>query len=191
MTKVLVVAFNRSARAGLTSLLRQSGAAEVTSTPSDLSIVDELARSVHAELIVTDEPESIGDTEYGAPVLAITNHPVLPDERVRGVLPADTTADELAAAIGAIQAGLVVIHPGLVNSLGGSGMAAADPLLTPREKEVLRMMAEGLGNKIIAHQLGISEHTVKFHVSSILEKLEAGSRTEAVTRGIRRGLVFL
>ncbi|HEY1339437.1 MAG TPA: response regulator transcription factor, partial [Bryobacteraceae bacterium] len=63
--------------------------------------------------------------------------------------------------------------------------------LTPRELEVLRMMADGAANKIIAWKLGISEHTVKFHVASILTKLNAGTRTEAVTMGIRRGLVLV
>lgn len=63
--------------------------------------------------------------------------------------------------------------------------------LTPREIEVLRMMADGASNKIIAHQLGISDHTVKFHVTSILAKLNAGTRTEAVMLGVRKGLVYL
>ncbi len=63
--------------------------------------------------------------------------------------------------------------------------------LTPRELDVLRLMADGASNKIIAHKLGISDHTVKFHVTSILSKLNAGTRTEAVTLGIRQGLVYL
>ena len=63
--------------------------------------------------------------------------------------------------------------------------------LTAREIEILRMLADGLGNKQIASQLGISEHTVKFHISSILDKLGASSRTEAVTSGIRMGLILL
>jgi DNA-binding NarL/FixJ family response regulator len=63
--------------------------------------------------------------------------------------------------------------------------------LTRREREVLQMLASGLGNKLIAARLVISEHTVKFHVASILGKLGAGSRTEAVSIGIRRGLVLL
>jgi len=69
--------------------------------------------------------------------------------------------------------------------------AAETSALTPRELEVLRMMAEGAANKTIAWKLGISEHTVKFHVASILGKLEAGTRTEAVTIGIRKGLVLI
>ena len=61
--------------------------------------------------------------------------------------------------------------------------------ITSRETEVLRMLAEGLANKEIGARLGISEHTVKFHISSILDKLGASTRTEAVTLGIRRGLI--
>ena len=63
--------------------------------------------------------------------------------------------------------------------------------LTAREMEVLGMLADGLGNKIIAARLGISAHTAKFHVASIMAKLGAGSRTEAVTIGMRRGLVVI
>ena len=63
--------------------------------------------------------------------------------------------------------------------------------LTPREVQVLAMLAEGHGNKTIAWKLGISEHTAKFHVASILSKLNAGTRTEAVTLGIRRGLIMV
>jgi DNA-binding NarL/FixJ family response regulator len=76
---------------------------------------------------------------------------------------------------------------------GESGSAPKLPsvALTPREIEVLRLLADGTSNKMIAHKLGISDHTVKFHVTSILTKLNAGSRTEAVTLGVRMGLVYL
>ena len=80
---------------------------------------------------------------------------------------------------------------------GGDGYNA-EPLrkapvlaLTPREIEVLRLLADGASNKLIAHQLGISDHTAKFHVGSILSKMNAGTRTEAVTLGVRMGLVYL
>ncbi len=69
------------------------------------------------------------------------------------------------------------------------GLQAA--ALTPREVEVLRLLADGASNKVIAYKLGISDHTVKFHVTSILSKLNAGTRTEAVTLGVRMGLVYL
>ena len=70
-------------------------------------------------------------------------------------------------------------------------MPGASETLTPRELEVLRLLSEGLGNKMISRRLGISEHTVKFHVGAIMAKLNAGSRTEAVTVAARRGLIWL
>ena len=70
-------------------------------------------------------------------------------------------------------------------------VAAEPPVLTPRELEVLRIMAEGEANKAIAWRLGISEHTAKFHVASILTKLNAASRAEAVAIGMRKGLILL
>ena len=120
---------------------------------------------------------------------------------VRAVLPRDATSGEILAAIDAVVAGLVVLHPDvLADALGPRPRretlpprGAADPAqpLTAREIEVLGMLAEGLGNKAIAARLGISTHTAKFHVASILAKLGAGSRTEAVTIGMRRGLVAI
>lgn len=110
----------------------------------------------------------------------------------RAVLPPHATAEEIAAAIEAIAAGLVVLHPDTMAAAKSPGRrAAASPPLTPREIEVLGMMADGLGNKIIAARLGISLHTVKFHVASIFAKLDAESRTEAVTIGVRQGLIMI
>jgi len=101
-------------------------------------------------------------------------------------------------AVDAAASGLVVLDgPGLemllrapsTVSIGGAeGLLEA---LTPREIEVLRLLAAGLGNKEIASRLRISDHTVKFHVASVMGKLGASSRTEAVTLGIRHGLVMI
>jgi DNA-binding NarL/FixJ family response regulator len=116
---------------------------------------------------------------------------------VRAVLPRDATAAEIRAAIEAVAAGLVALHPDALDAPGRAaplpvtGRAAPDQSLTDRELEVLMMMADGLGNKIIAARLGISSHTAKFHVASIMAKLGAGSRTEAVAIGMRRGLVAI
>ncbi len=81
--------------------------------------------------------------------------------------------------------------PGEPAGESGGGSKLPSVALTPREIEVLRLLADGTSNKMIAHKLGISDHTVKFHVTSILTKLNAGSRTEAVTLGVRMGLVYL
>jgi len=112
---------------------------------------------------------------------------------IRAVLPGDLGAREILAAVEAVAAGLAVLHPQDIPALVSERPLPAAPAqtLTPREIQVLQMLAEGHGNKTIAWKLGISEHTAKFHVASILSKLDAGTRTEAVTLGIRRGLIMV
>src|SRR6202011_2577307 len=109
---------------------------------------------------------------------------------VRGLLPREASIHQITAAIEAAAAGLVVLQ---TEDLDGLLVNPRPPKilesLSPRETEVLGMLAEGLSNKAIAFRLDISEHTVTFHVTSIMAKLDAGSRTEAVTLGIRQGLV--
>jgi two-component system, NarL family, response regulator YdfI len=115
---------------------------------------------------------------------------------VRGILPRDLSAAQLATALNAIAQGFAVLHPGEFQFQGTGAVAAnatADLVetLTAREREVLQMLAQGRGNKEIAARMKISEHTVKFHVASILGKLGASTRTEAVSVALRRGLVLL
>ena len=113
---------------------------------------------------------------------------------IRGTILSDATPQEIESAVHAINAGLVVTTPTLLAELLPEtqifGEALAEPL-SSRELEVLDLLAEGLSNKLIAHRLNISEHTVKTHVASIFAKLGASSRTEAVSQAIRRGLVML
>jgi DNA-binding NarL/FixJ family response regulator len=111
---------------------------------------------------------------------------------VRAILPLDASAAQIIAAIHAAAAGLIVVPAEDSPLLFPSPPVESIPEpLTARELEVLEMLAEGVSNKIIAFRLGISEHTAKFHVNAILAKLSAGTRTEAVTRGIRLGLIKL
>lgn len=149
----------------------------------------------------------------GIPVILLVENPArrlaepLPPA-VRAVLPRNITPAEIVGAIEAVAAGLYVFHPSDVDSVAALrarepehsaplpelGEPVAEPLvepLTPREIEVLQLLSQGLGNKEIASRLNISEHTAKFHVASIMGKLGAGSRTEAVTLGIRHGLVLI
>jgi DNA-binding NarL/FixJ family response regulator len=109
--------------------------------------------------------------------------------RVWGVLPTDASAEELTAAIHALSQGLIVGSSSLLFE------SESEPLshgpLTDRESEVLGLLAKGLANKQIAVALGISEHTVKFHVSSIYSKLNVTNRTEAVREGLRGGWIAL
>jgi len=121
------------------------------------------------------------------------------DGRAWGYLPREASAEALAQAARAVAAGLLAIDPalaiGLLASPAPTRGAGAPPELveelTPREREVLALMAEGQANKQIAHRLSISEHTVKFHVAAILAKLGAASRTEAGYVAARRGLIAL
>jgi DNA-binding NarL/FixJ family response regulator len=132
--------------------------------------------------------------------------PTLLAAGARGVLPDDATGEEIAAAVEAAAAGLVVMSSDQVGDLVGSRAAASPPgefpgtrgrssvqlpALTPREHEILAMLAEGLPNKLIASRLGISDHTVKTHLEAIFDKLGASNRAEAVARAVRSGLLLL
>lgn len=109
---------------------------------------------------------------------------------IRGVIARDARPEEIEAAIVAVNAGLVVTASGFLSETPAGAEDLPEPL-SDREREVLDLLAEGLSNKLIAHQLNISEHTVKTHVASIFAKLGASSRTEAVSQAIRKGLVML
>ncbi len=115
-----------------------------------------------------------------------------------GVISPDADAETVVAAIQAVDQGLYVLDPTVSQvDISASGQASGpDPdsvptTLSPREREVLALVASGMPNKAIARSLGISDHTVKFHVSSVLTKLDAGSRTEAVTIATRQGILSL
>jgi len=110
---------------------------------------------------------------------------------VAGVVPIDVIPSRFQSALSAIHAGLQVVDPALTREESGSQAATSPEDLTEREQEVLAMLAEGLSNKEISSRLSISTHTVKFHISSILGKLGAGSRTEAVSIGMRTGRVAI
>jgi len=147
-----------------------------------------------------------GWSAAGVPVILLVDNPgrriseALP-AGVRAVLPRNITSTEIAAAIEAVAAGLYVFHPSDIDSIPALRPPQSETVpelgepivehLTPREIEVLQLLSAGLGNKEIAARLNISEHTAKFHVASIMGKLGAATRTEAVTLGIRHGLVMI
>ena len=112
---------------------------------------------------------------------------------VRGILPDTSMEVELGAAIAAIAKGWLVLPPSTIElfDLRERVAAPAAQILTPREIEVLVQLGAGLVNKAIAQTLHISDHTVKFHIASIFQKLNVSTRTEAVTAGIRLGLILL
>lgn len=202
MTRVLIVAPSAVIRAGLESLLGSSprlvlaGSVPNMDAAFDAPDADVLLLDLDRGRLPFDAAGEgfpptvllVGDRDIGEAIDAIRSG-------VRAVLPREVSGDEIVAAIDAVAAGLIVVHPALSGVLEAHGETErsepAGESLTPREIEVLAMLAEGTGNKAIAHRLGISEHTVKFHVGSILAKLGATSRTEAVTLGVRRGLIML
>ena len=212
MIRVFIVAASPLIRAGLQSMLRDSrvdivgSAADLESISGQLVDVEpdvalvEAAADTHQELLDTLEETEIA-REY--PVIVLSEQikaAWLSDALragVRAVLPREVTPEQLRATLEAAAAGLLVVHPSeldtvLPATIGSS--AHVDQLLEPltkREREVLQMLAAGLANKEIAARLAISDHTVKFHVASILGKLGVSTRTEAVSVGIRRGLVLL
>jgi DNA-binding NarL/FixJ family response regulator len=153
-----------------------------------------------ADVILTDAATSpsagsgmkAGETGAAALVLLADEDELLgtlrPFRTGIALLPTTATAEQIVAAIEGAAAGLVVLH---ADHAGTLTAAAVDDPLTPREREVLHMLAAGLGNKEIAARLHISDHTAKFHVSQILAKLTAASRAEAVSIAMRRGLVPL
>jgi DNA-binding NarL/FixJ family response regulator len=111
-----------------------------------------------------------------------------------GVVPPDAPSEELGAAVAAVAQGLTVLPKDLADRLLEEPAAAVEELsepLTARESEVLDLLGGGLSNKMIARELHISEHTVKFHISSLYSKLGVSNRAEAVSQGARHGLISL
>jgi DNA-binding NarL/FixJ family response regulator len=210
---VFIAAPSSLARNGLESLLGRRDVKVVGSAPDIESLTDQLADTKADVVLIDGSGEQSGTvldplksseiaSEIAVVVLAdwASSDSLVDALRagVRAVLPTDVSADQIFAALQAAAAGLVILHPQEVNA---AFPAATTPLsqplaelpepLTRREREVLQMLASGLANKEIAARLNISEHTVKFHVASVLGKLGASGRTEAVALGIRRGLVLL
>lgn len=215
MTRVAIHAENPIARAGLESIVRAEAALEVIGSSSDITALFKLLEARLPDVVLLEgsfaDDEASGDqllaltAVSSPPALVVLTESNRSDwvslalrNGIRAILPRTATSEEIVAAIGAAAAGLVILHPDAIEDLlpqsefpPRTQPAAPIQSLTPREIEVLGMLAEGFGNKGIAKQLNISEHTVKFHISSIFTKLNASSRTEAVTLGARLGLILL
>ena len=196
MITVLVGAPSTVVRAGLEALARSHPGIEVVGSAA---LGEELQRKtidLSPDVVLADADGHGADLLpqlQGATVLLVSEENGLQLIRAgaRGVLPHGASSSEIGLAIEAVAAGLIVTHPEALDSGNGAIPAAAPGPLTHREIEVLGMLSEGLANKEIAWRLKISEHTVKFHVSSLFQKLNASSRTEAVTVGVRQGLIML
>lgn len=210
-----VVAAYPSLRAGLATLIQSDPQLTVSAiSPQALGAASEMpgvAQLGDLDVILVEPGDLAPDAlhnlvtlsrEDQIPVLWLGTDGIVP-EALRsgepgGVIALDADADTLVSAIRAIAMGLRVMDPHLSFDQRGGAPRSAGPetariesSLSPREREVLGLVATGLPNKSIARSLGISDHTVKFHVSSVLTKLDAGSRTEAVTIATRMGILSL
>lgn len=203
--RIAVVATSVGRRAGLENIVRSQAEFQLAGSFGSMSSLVSAARSTELDVTVIDT-ESISDLlleptlDTSIVLLTEVSHPRsisrLLRTGVRAILSRESDPDDVLSAIYAAYDGFVLLSTPTAESLaavyGDQPLEVEDELseeITSRETEVLRMLAQGLVNKDIAARLGISEHTVKFHISSILDKLGASTRTEAVTLGIRRGLI--
>jgi DNA-binding NarL/FixJ family response regulator len=162
-------------RRGLAAMLEAAGHVLTDETPD-------------VELCDLDRSSTPLPKEAEAPVVALTKG--FPAGAPAGVLAPDATAEQLDAALRAVAAGLIV-RSASAPEVHGFAPAEDMPILTPREREILSLIGEGLSNKAMARRLGISVHTVKFHLEALFTKLDATSRAEAVAKGLRGGVIEL
>jgi DNA-binding NarL/FixJ family response regulator len=212
---VLVQTENPIMQAGLESMIQTHPSLSVVSSVSHSISLMQRVQEVQPDVLLWewthDEEEPLWetlaalDTGLVRPVVVVLtdyedNDRVIHalKQGAQAILPRNASTDEIVAAILTAATGLVVLPPDWIEDWLSRNEPTVPVMptfpiqaLTPREIEVLGMLALGLGNKTIASRLGISEHTVKFHVSSIFTKLNASSRTEAVTLGARLGLIML
>jgi two-component system, NarL family, nitrate/nitrite response regulator NarL len=162
----------------------------VSGATAQSRLVTLVAQSGHEVVELTAAPDAILtdgaiDASAPAPAVAIGSF----ERDFAGWLPPDATAEQIDAALRAVAAGLTVRAPGPRNRSFEPLIEDAWPVLTPREIEVLAALRDGLSNKAAARRLGISPHTVKFHIESLFKKLGAASRAEAVAKGLKRQIV--
>ncbi|MEJ1930327.1 response regulator transcription factor [Nostoc sp. NIES-2111] len=209
MIGVMVVAASPVVRAGLSAMVASNPQMTVVWSVSDLDVLAKEVKQLQPDVVLLDLGSSsptvwdklllIQEEQDPLKVMVIVEEVDDIDTEaalrsgVRGILLDISTELEILTAIEAIALGLVVLHPDILESFSIREKVAPNPVqsLTPREIEVLQMLGSGLGNKAIAKNLHISDHTVKFHVSSIFQKLAVSTRTEAVTVGVRLGLILL
>ena len=202
MIRVLLNISSPALRAGLRALLSSDKEIKIVNDPLDEeSEADVVITSAsHAPFVHGEVDSSSSALRFGSTQAAQTAILFLSDDQLNlremqrlsqvwGILPTDVSAEELIAAVHALSQGLIVGTAALLFESENEPLAQGP--LTERELEVLGLLAKGLANKQIAVALGISEHTVKFHVSSIYTKLNVTNRTEAVRAGLRGGWIAL
>jgi len=205
MIRVIVVATSPVVRAGLSAVVSSNPRLTVVASASDLDVVSKEIEQLQPDVVLLDlgsNPEIMWSKLQliqEQQIIAIAEDLDGIDLEtafrlgIQGILSSTSTEAEIIAGVEAVASGLVVLHPDVLELLPMREKVVANPVqtLTHREMEVLGMLGYGLGNKAIAKRLQISEHTVKFHVSSIFQKLGVSTRTEAVTAGVRLGLIML
>ncbi len=194
MTRVLLVAPIPALRLGLRALLADTGV-EIVGEADRLDSPE--FSELEAEVLIyasTSAPPSDLRAEGTALLLLNDDPPGLASlSRIPGawgLLPLEASREELTAAIHALSEGLVVGTARFFQARPPAANGETLPL-SDREMEVLGLLAQGLANKQIAAALGITEHTIKFHVSSIYTKLNVTNRAEAVRQGVRQGLIAI
>ena len=211
MTRVVISAAAPAVRAGLGALLSAHPSFTVLETVGRTGVIADLADTVEADVVlVALEAGEALPVPIALPPDRVGREPavvILGDDSIdgwaaravragaRGALPRTATGEQIAAAVAAAAAGLTVVPadfgPAAAPRPAAHGVTMPAPALTPREIEVIAMLAEGLGNKVIASRLGISDHTVKSHVGSIFAKLDVSTRAEAAVSAARLGLIML
>jgi two-component system, NarL family, response regulator YdfI len=210
MLQVLVIALSPIVRMGLATVLATNPKFQVVGSGTNFEILTE---NIATDVILFDsgvnQEEAIIEQlhnlqQSSIPLVAITSQTRTPQyidmllrAGVRGLLPPESSESEIILTVEVVAAGMVILHPEILEDLltlkSTSTLIpnSSIQILTPREIEVLQLLGSGLGNKAIAQNLHLSEHTIKFHISSIFQKLSVSTRTEAVTVGVRLGLIIL
>lgn len=212
VARVFVVAPAPTLRAGLISALAETGEGNVEVVGASADFADGESGLPEADVVLVAGEEVLDELSFAlsedgsqSVVLLSGDEEAVAGLRVAGaagtlrgwgVVPPDATPEEIEAAVLAAAQGLVVLPRDLSERLLGAAPAVEVPSeleepLTPREREVLGLLGRGFSNRLIARELHISEHTVKFHVSSLYAKLGVAGRAGAVAQGARRGLISL
>jgi two-component system, NarL family, response regulator YdfI len=211
LIRIAIISPAAALRVGLRALLVEDESLEIVFEGRYLSGLEQTRLPVDVLLMTSEagDVEQVRRFTNSSPstaflfLIANESHPTLvfpglDEALVWGVLATEATPEEIMAAIHALNQGLVVGSPALLKQqfLPETGPQSSPRLpgsepLTKRETEVLQLLAQGLANKQIASSLGISEHTVKFHISSIYSKLGVNNRAEVVSVGARSGLISL
>jgi two-component system, NarL family, nitrate/nitrite response regulator NarL len=203
----LIVAVDPLVRAGLAASIEDIPGCQVVGLANPAELLPDLAAAieeVEATIVLWDWGLDAGDSasvdfqETDIPIIALLADSLQTNEvwtsGARALIRRDASGEAIYTAATAVFQGFFVIDPEFTLNILPKKVNQADDLEeqpTVREQQVLQLMAEGLTNKAIAQQLGISQHTAKFHVNSILGKLNAQSRTEAVVQATRLGLIAL